>query len=114
MKPMLIFLIIVTIIVFLAAIAVLGWILGWRIVEKNTFSEFFVGQVIAVEKGKFPGSIQYIFSYKKRGKPNMVSSRPLWKKRLKNGGLYQIQVFRRGIKGRETVSWAVPVSVFKK
>lgn len=114
MNPMLIFLIIATIIVCLAAIAVLGWIFGWRIVEKNTFSEFFVGQVIAVEKEKFLGSIQYIFSYKKRGKPNMVSSRPLWKKKLKNGGLYQIQVFRRRIKGRETVSWAVPVSVFKK
>ena len=35
MNPMLIFLIIATIIVCLAAIAVLGWIFGWRIVEKK-------------------------------------------------------------------------------
>lgn len=73
MSPMLIFLAIAAIFIAIATMATFGW----RMVEKHTFSEFFVGQVIGEQKGKIPGFKQYIFSYKKRGKPNIVASRPL-------------------------------------
>jgi len=106
MSPMLILLIVSAVIIAIASVV----IFGWRLVEKNTFSEFFVGQVVGEQKGRIPGFRYYIFSYKKRGKPNVVSSRPLWKsKKLKNGGLYHIQVFHRRIKGKESVAWAMPV-----
>lgn len=106
MSPMLIFLAIAAIFIAIATMATFGW----RMVEKHTFSEFFVGQVVGEQKGRIPGFRYYIFSYKKRGKPNVVSSRPLWKsKKLKVGGLYRIQVFHRRIKGKESVAWAMPV-----
>lgn len=111
MSPMLIFLAIAAIFIAIATMATFGW----RMVEKHTFSEFFVGQVIGEQKGKIPGFKQYIFSYKKRGKPNIVASRPLWRtKQLKSDGLYQIQVFHRRIKGKKAVVWAIPILKMRK
>ena len=51
MSPMLIFLAIAAIFIAIATMATFGW----RMVEKHTFSEFFVGQVIGEQKGKIPG-----------------------------------------------------------
>ena len=104
MSPMLIFLAIAAIFIAIATMATFGW----RMVEKHTFSEFFVGQVIGEQKGKIPG-------FKKRGKPNIVASRPLWRsKQLKSDGLYQIQVFHRRIKGKKAVVWAIPILKMRK
>lgn len=104
MNPVVIFLIVLCIVLAIALTA----IFGWRFVEKHTFSEFFVGQVIGEQKLRIPGFKQYTFSYKKRGKPVFVNSRPVWyTKKLKNGALYKIQVYHRRIRVTST-AWAVP------
>lgn len=110
MSRMTILLIALLILLFIALIA----IFGWKIVERHTFSEFFVGQVVGEQKIRVPGFKQYTFSYKKRGKPSFVNSRPVWhSKRLKAGALYRIQVYHRKIRGT-SAAWAVPIISAKK
>lgn len=85
-----------------------------RLVERHTFSRTLVGQVVWEQKAKIPGFKQYIFIYKKRGRPYIVSSRLLWHNtKLNIGGLYQIQVFHLKIQNMYSASWAVPVLLSK-
>lgn len=106
----------ISFVIFLVAGTIgLFLIYGWKLVERHTFSEFFVGQVMRAEKAKIPGFKQYVFTYKKRGRPYVVNSRLVWRNtNLKVGGLYRIQVFHRKIPKRESVFWAVPMSNGKR
>lgn len=45
----------------LLAIALIA-IFGWKFVERHTFSEFFVGQVVGKQKTRVPGFKQYTFN----------------------------------------------------
>ena len=102
---------VITIILAILIVAVLLVIFGWQMVERHTFSEFFVGQVVGYQKAKIPGFIQYVFVYKKRGSPNTVYSRLIWHKtKLKTGGLYRIQVFRRKLPKLGSTTWAIPAT----